>query len=72
MRKAWLWLKHSLTVKGVVTTALGVVCDPNVLNLAPPGAARTVAIVGAACTVLGLRRALPAPPEVTDSATTQP
>lgn len=66
MGNLWQWLKSSLTVKGAITTAVGIACDPNVLAVLPASWARSVAIVGGVCTVLGLRRALPAPPGGTD------
>jgi hypothetical protein len=66
MRNLWQWLKSSLTVKGALTTAVGIACDPNVLAVLPASWARSVAIVGGVCTVLGMRRALPAPPGGTD------
>jgi hypothetical protein len=57
MRNWW----KSLTVKGAITGAVGLACDPRVWALLPAPWARSIALVGAACTVVGIRRALPAP-----------
>lgn len=60
MAKPWY---KSLTIKSALVTGIAILLSPEVFGILPPDIAKTVAIVGAVATAVGLRRAIPNPPQ---------
>lgn len=60
MGKPWY---NSLTIKSALATGLAILSHPAISGILPAHVASAIAVVGAVATTIGMRRAIPNPPE---------
>lgn len=60
MAKPWY---KSLTIKSALATGLTILLSPEVFNILPRKVAVGVGVAGAVSTAIGMRRAIPNPPQ---------